>query len=661
MCYSNLTAQSEKNTYLKILELRDSPLFNAESTEHIDLLLNLAKKKVRTNPDSSIVLLDQGYNLSKKANYKNGESIALSTYAFVYFENGEIEKSSEYNIKALSIAEEFNLGKAKLAALNNIGIDNLLQGKLAKALTNFMEALVVAKALNDFSMMANLNVNIANIYSENADYETALSFLDKARQLNVQHNDVDVLPYTLLSMASEYSNIKKYDEAKQLLVNSIAYFEKENIIDWLSHAYELKGAIELEQNNYNEALKWLIKSEKLCDEIDFKYGYTIVYNELAETYFALNKVDLAEDYGLKALKVSTEQNITSNLKKSYLILSKIYYQKEQYKLGYQYQTKYLKLYEKDSEEKFKKGLGILRSKIKFENQKKQIILDKNKAIAKQKNYVYITVFALFVVLLVMLSIFRTNKLQRKFTKELQEKQNNLLKREAELSTANDTKNKLFSIIAHDLKSPINSFHSLMEFSNSKDISKDEYDILFPKALKDIQGISEMLNNLLIWSRTQMKGIVLKQINIDVFEVVNTAISLLVPVAHKKQITIINEIPKNTISFSDKNHLNIVLRNLISNAIKFTNKSGKIVIGSKHIDGCIQVFVKDNGTGMNSETKNMVFKKASMKATYGTNKERGTGLGLSICKDMIERNKGKIWITSEEHIGTTVYFTIPEKM
>jgi signal transduction histidine kinase len=659
-CTTNLFSQTEKTILTKIEELKSTSDFKPQNSNYIDLILELAKNQVRSNPDSTAILLKEGYNLSLKSKYRAGESTALSTYAYLYFEKGEIEKAHDYNMRALEIAETYNLSKEKLKALNNMALDYLLQGESEKSLTKFLEALSTAKLVNDIDMMARININIASLYSDNGDYETSLVFLEKAKQLNIKHNKKDILPYTLINLASEYSEVEKYEEALDLVDKSILYFKKENIKDWLSHGYELKGTIELSKKNYQKALFWLKKSEELCDEIDFKYGYTIVYNGLSEAYLAINELEISEEYALKSLNVSTELNIAKSIEKSNLLLAEIYHKNGDDKKAYSYQKTYTDLYEKSSNEKFKKGLGILRSKIKFENQKKQLILDQNKAIAKQKNYVYLAISVSIIIFLILIFIYRTNKLQRKYYKELQKKQDILLKHEEELNLSIKTKDKLFSIIAHDLKGPINSFHLLMKMSMNESISKEDYDALFPKALQDIQGISDMLNNLLMWARTQMKGITLKQINVDINQIINKTISILQPIAKKKEINILNKVPESTISFSDRNHLSIVIRNLISNAIKFTKENGEIIIGVTELETEWQIEVADNGIGMNEDTLNMLFKNEHVKSTYGTNEEKGTGLGLSICKEMVEGNGGKIWATSIQNQGTIIYFTVLKK-
>jgi signal transduction histidine kinase len=657
ICSTELLGQAEKTTLDKITELRFASDFSSLNTEYIDLILELAKSKIRENPDTTAILLKEGLDLSLTAKYKAGESRALSTYGYYYFEKGETDKALEFNLDALKIANTYNLGAEKLKALNNMALDYSIQGKDALALTQFLEALEVANTINENGKRIDINVSIAALYSKNGDYQTAITFLEIARNLSLKLMDDEIIPYTFINMASQYSTMGSFDRANEFIDKSIVFFEKSNIKDWLSHSYEQKGSIALKQEKYDEALNYLIKAEKLCDELNFAYGYALVYSALSECYLGLNDLEKAEQYGKKSLEYGYDLNVETVIKESNALLAQIYHRKGDDDKAYAYQTTYLNLYKEGADEKFKKGLGILRSKMEFENQKQQLIVEQNKEIAKQKKYVYFAIGAIVLLLIFFISIYRNNKLQKQYTQELQEKQNQLLQHEAELSEANKTKDKLFSIIAHDLKGPINSFYGLLELSLTGDMSKEDYNRLIPKALNNIQGISVMLNNLLEWAKAQMKGIIVEQRNLEINSVLENTIKVLTPLALKKEITIVNNV-MNTNCFSDKDHLIIILRNLISNAIKFTNTKGIITISSNEKNNFLEIAVADNGIGMAAETVELLFKNAHMDSTFGTDNEKGTGLGLFLCKEMAEGNGGELWVNSEENVGTTVFFTVP---
>jgi signal transduction histidine kinase len=168
----------------------------------------------------------------------------------------------------------------------------------------------------------------------------------------------------------------------------------------------------------------------------------------------------------------------------------------------------------------------------------------------------------------------------------------------------------------------------------------------------------LLNNLLDWTLLQMDKLNLQSTKIDLSKIVDENIQLLSAV-QTKQIRLINNIPSPAIAFADSNTTNLVIRNLITNAIKFTNDGGEVTIGSQEKDSHWVVSVRDNGVGMNEDVIKILFDKTAPYTTRGTANEKGTGLGLILCKEFVEKNGGKIWVESEVGGGSTFYFTIPK--
>lgn len=231
-------------------------------------------------------------------------------------------------------------------------------------------------------------------------------------------------------------------------------------------------------------------------------------------------------------------------------------------------------------------------------------------------------------------------------------------RTTELSEANATKDKFFSIIAHDLKNPFNAMIGitdllLEEYENFDDVSKKDL-------INDLNFVStntaKLLNNLLEWSRAQTGRIELKPEIIDLNKIVNDNISLLKSQADNKGISLISEINNNKI-FCDENMITTVIRNLISNAIKFTNNKGEVKVVAKNTQSFTEVCISDNGVGIDEFSLKKLFKISEQVITNGTAKEEGTGLGLLLCKEFIEKNGGKIWVESEVGKGSQFKFTV----
>jgi PAS domain S-box-containing protein len=231
----------------------------------------------------------------------------------------------------------------------------------------------------------------------------------------------------------------------------------------------------------------------------------------------------------------------------------------------------------------------------------------------------------------------------------------------ELKELNAGKDKLFSIIAHDLRSP---FNPLLGFSQ---ILVNDFESLTPEEIKDynneiynsLKNEYTLLENLLNWSRLETGQMKLNPEKINLYDNTENVINLLSGNAKLKDIVLINETDKDIFVSADSNMLHSVLQNLISNSIKFTNKDGLIKIYSKKgASGFIQITVSDNGVGMtNDQIKNLFGLAAA--STKGTNDEIGTGLGLMICKEMIERQGGTISVKSEVGKGTAISFTLPK--
>jgi signal transduction histidine kinase len=231
-----------------------------------------------------------------------------------------------------------------------------------------------------------------------------------------------------------------------------------------------------------------------------------------------------------------------------------------------------------------------------------------------------------------------------------------------LEKTNSEKDKFFSIIAHDLRSPLSGFLGLsaMLSENIFDFSMTELETT-AKAMNDsAKNLNKLLINLLEWSRMKRGLIDFKPESLFINSYIKDNVDLLGEVAKQKEITIDVLNLQNIVVYADSAMLNTVIRNLISNAIKFTYKGGNIVIGSvlKESDNCTEIYIKDNGIGMDNDTLDNIFKLDTKVSRPGTEKEPSTGLGLILCKESVEKHGGRIWAESEVGKGSTFYFTLP---
>ena len=245
---------------------------------------------------------------------------------------------------------------------------------------------------------------------------------------------------------------------------------------------------------------------------------------------------------------------------------------------------------------------------------------------------------------------------------LENQKQSIIIKNTELQNLNNTKNKFFSIISHDLKNPFQSILGLSEIlaKEIESCSSDEI-VEFSQTIRNSsQHAYRLLENLLEWSQSQIGSISFNPETLNLHQIINEILRILASTSQAKNITIRSEIPESFQFIGDRHMISTILRNLVSNAIKYTYQSGEITITAIKKDDTIQITVKDNGMGLNSEYIEKLFKISEKTSVPGTENERGTGLGLVLCKEFIDKHSGTIWVESELEKGSTFSFSIPQE-
>ncbi len=222
----------------------------------------------------------------------------------------------------------------------------------------------------------------------------------------------------------------------------------------------------------------------------------------------------------------------------------------------------------------------------------------------------------------------------------------------------EEKNKVLSLIAHDLKNPIGNVLNILDLIKDMPYTDSEREELISTAYKSQQKSVELLNNLLEWSTNEQGLFKFNPNNINLHNLVNEIVDSFNNIAREKNITVLNQIPPEMMSFSDKIMIATIFRNLISNAIKFCHENGKVTIDADYYENNILISVSDTGVGIEEKKLETLFSEDLNQSSKGTKDEKGFGLGLILVKDFVEKNGGKIWATSERGKGSTFYFTVP---
>ena len=230
-------------------------------------------------------------------------------------------------------------------------------------------------------------------------------------------------------------------------------------------------------------------------------------------------------------------------------------------------------------------------------------------------------------------------------------------RNKELIETNRIRTQMFSIISHDMRSPINSVLGLLNVLGEGNLQLDEAKVYANKARVRVQNTLEMLTNLLNWSRNQLDGAEIKPVKVDLNRLLARQLPIYQEIARQKKIIIENEIYEPVELYCDREMITIILRNLVSNAIKFTPAGGNITLGVVTMDERVSISVKDTGVGMDAKTKAKLFS-SHLESKLGTNHEKGTGLGLKLCKNFVDLHDGNIFIDSAPNKGTTFRVVMP---
>jgi len=659
--FSNASAQSIESARLQneIKQLTQQKNFSKKDTVYINRLNDLADAVRYYSPDSLKLLSKQAIAYSMTAEYSEGETMGLLHLGTYFSDKGDTKNGILHFKKALDIAKRINDAFLIVETQDLLSGEYAYKGDYANALNGYLEAIELATETSNMRMVSILNENIATLYISQKDYDQALEYYKKVKRVDEQLGDEILIAKTSSNIASLYADMGKLNYAMFNANSSITVFEKHRLMDWIAYAYEVKGKIYLKQKKYEWALFWYEQSEMLHHKLEDPRGEIDLLYGMAEAHLGMEKDSISKAYATKAYELSERINSVEGKQKSAKTLYKISKRKNNHKSALAYHEIYQGLSDTLALTENQQSLTLLKTNLQHDKQKRVLILENEKQLAKQRSYVNAAVAILLLFVVVTFLVKRNEKIQKRLNEKLKTQTEGLVEQEKELKEINETKDKLFSIVAHDLRGPIGAFQGLLKLFNDGEIGQEEFMDFIPKLGKDIDHISFTLNNLLSWGQNQMNGLVTEPEIISLDNLVRENINLLSESATSKSIKLTSSLARNTLAWSDGNQIDIVIRNLISNAIKFTPSNGMITIASREMNTHWEISVRDTGIGIDKEALDNIFCDKSNHSTYGTNNEKGTGLGLSLCKEMVEKNNGTIWADSVVTRGTTFYFTVPK--
>ena len=517
--------------------------------------------------------------------------------------------------------------------------------------------------LSDENSLKELEYDLSNLLKRKKIYQQ-ISYIDEEGKLVLNLNNKN----DIASLNPTNKNLEEqiYKAAKDLYKNQIYVdFFNENDKSLNLNQHNIKFAIGVYDENKQKKGIIVINymGDKLLELID-QYSF---YQNKSEN-FILNKngefLKIAKSFGEKVLgkKVIEERFFKKNFpdewktmesehngyffsENGFYVYTTIYPLLEIYKVGRNFEMFTMLL---------QGGIDVKKSSWKLVS---HIPLKSIKAMKFEILKKYITLdFSLFAILVLILWVLADESMRKKIA------ENNLMLQNEELRNANKTKDKFFSIIAHDLRTPFTGLLGLMELLMKKqgNFSEEKKEKFLTEIYRTLKHTYNLLENLLQWSRLQTQNIDFDPTELKLRELLEDTMSLLALNASKKEIEMSLNVKSNELVYGDSKMLQVIFRNIISNAIKYTGRKGEIEINVDSKMDEVEVSIKDNGIGMSKEDLVRIFDKNKKYSTLGTENEIGTGLGLALTKEFLKRNNGRIIVDSEPGKGSEFKITLPKK-
>lgn len=675
MTISVITGFSQqKNNLIDSLELELKKAKTEKSK--INTMLHLSDAYTFEDFQKSLKYAEDAVSLAEKLNDTFTKYRAYQRLSLAYSVGGDYTSALKYETLSLQIAlaenDSINIGLSH----SNIGNMYYEIGEYDEAYYYLTYAYRIlqktAKNANDSVYMNIALHNVGRVFKELGQYEVAMNHLKLSQKISEKVGDVEGGPYSLDEVGDVKLRMKQYDSALFYLTYSLQegkrLFKKNptytSLIELQPKTLSKIAKVYLNRNEFDKAFLYYDSTYKIHELTSNKLGLAEVDLGRGVVYMRQNKFEEAMKSINKALAFAQEINARILEISCYKHLATLWEQKGDFKKSLEYYKQFQAL--DDSLFSNEMQQKLLRDQIRFETATKddriaaltRLEQHSKSEIRKQEFIRNILVVVVALTAILLFTVYRSGQRRKQINDLLIQHQEDMEKRSAELEQLNQVKDKFFSIISHDLRSPINALAGIMDLMDKGAIAPEE----LPMAIKELRTrfnhTRSLMNNLLDWTVLQMDKMNLQASNIDLHKIVDENFELSGSIQSKK-INFVNETPDNCMAYADSNTVNLVIRNLITNSMKFTNDGGEIKISAEAKGNEWIIAVKDNGIGMNQDIQSRLFDKINPYSSRGTANEKGTGLGLLLCKEFVEKNGGRIWVESQENKGSTFWFTLPK--
>lgn len=667
-----LAANNEKNK-AKLVYLRAISIAERKEIEHnrAEIYGKLASLYYTTaNYDSAMIWYQKALSLLKNSNNKPQLGKTYSSIAIIYWRYGANKEAHDYFTKALNIWEQLGNDSLRSRSLNSLGSVYGRWGNYARAYDYYNQALNLAKKVKDNEQISKVTINLGYIYYYLKNYDKANQNFFEARDLSLKNHYKAMVAYAELSIGMTSNQLKNYEEAIRAYGESAKLYGELNDLTSVGQALEGLGTGYLNVGKFKDAENVFKEALKVSLSVKDEYTIAQLYLSYGLMLYRRNRFEEADKTLHNALEIAERNSFVEFLKTSHKLLSQLYKSKGEIDKALMHFKEYIAI--KDTANSAKAGNDIVNLQTSYaierqedENKILRIDNDLQQAELATLNAIIIALVVFGAVLsLGLFAFYRMTQLRKKNAERTFNSNETLKELNSKLEEQNEliartihTRDTLFSIIAHDLKSPFSAMlgYTEMLVEDIEEMDSEEVKTYSKHINQSAGNLFTLVNNLFEWTRSQNESIKLEPTELLVETVVKNAIETYRTLSNSKQLNTVLSLEPGCKVFADEYTFTTVLRNLYSNAIKFTPKLGTISITAQSMGGETLVSIKDSGVGMNAEQIAKLMDLDSRSSTPGTEGEKGTGLGLMVCKEFVTKNNGVLHIGSE--LGKGSIFTI----
>lgn len=612
--------------------------------------------------DSASRSFEKALRYYEKINDKEGIASSYRSIGSVYRMRGNSSEALKYFLISLDKRKNTLSDKPGLAFLyNDLGNIYKERGDFENALRYFFDALRIQEEVGSLQGIAASQNNIGNIYLDQGDFEKALEYFESSLKIKKEIGNQMGIAHSYNEIGAVYLGMNQLSKAADNMNLALAIQEKINDRYGIASTCARLADISLVTRDYKKAFALLERGLKIAEDIKSDIQISGIHSRFAKYYNAINQPAKAYSYSQSAFELASKMDNIELMRNAVEQKAMAAEQLGKYKEALENHKLFVKYNDSIQDlNSLKKSLSM---EFLFKDEKAKIEAN-NKELAlradteKQKRISYTLIGVVSAMAIIALLAFRSYYLKRNANRILTRQKAEVETAHAELAKSDSIKNRLLSIISHDVRGPLNSLKGTLYLFNNNALSQTELKNVTQQLGDQVSQLSNFLENLLRWTRGQMSDIKPSPKNIDVTELVNETITLLSFQAQSKNIEVRTSVPDGTFIFADEEMMKTVLRNLTENAIKFCKVGDRLTIRAWMNDSIVSIAVEDTGQGISADQISKLFETNHL-STKGTQDELGTGLGLALCKEFVEKNHGHISVESVPGKGSVFQFSVPK--